>query len=328
MSDFPNQVFSVQAPGNAGDFASANPRASVLAGEGGLISGAGVISGVAVSGCVIGRFGWVSYATTDNDNAPATLNTFGSGLPAGLVARRQVGMITAYLGTAVQYLQSGFQIMCYNEVDMWVVNNGAAAATVGMKAFANYADGSASFAAALSTPSGGSGSASSIAPATANATASTLIGDLFTAGGTLTGNFYPGSILSGTGVATGTQIVSQILPLLAGEAANGLGRYNVNIPEQNAALTTITGTYGVLTVGGTVVSGFGPGQILTGSGVTTGTVVTQQLTGSTGAAGTYVVSPSQTASSTAISAQASIETKWRAVSSGAVGELIKVTNII
>jgi hypothetical protein len=328
MNDFPSQVNSIQAPGNAGDFASANPRATVLAGEGALTSGLGVISGVTVQGAVIGRFGWTTYQTVDNDNAPGTVNTFGAGLPQGLVARRQVGLITMYLGTAVAYLQTGFQIALYNEVDMWVVNNGTGPALVGQKAFANYADGSASFAAALSTPSGGSGSASSIAPETANATASTLIGDIFTAGGTLTGNFYPGSILSGTGVATGTTILSQVLPLLAGEAANGLGRYRVSIPEQNAASTTITGTYGLLTVGGTVVSGFGPGQILTGGGVTTGTVVTQQLTGSAGGAGTYVVSPSQTVASEAISAQNSIETKWYARSSGAVGELIKISDIV
>lgn len=324
MNDFPSQVNSVQAPGNAGDFASANPRATVLAGEGGLVAGLGVINGVTVQGCVVGRFGWTTFQSIDNDNAPATLNTFGSGVPAGLVARRQVGMITAYLGTAVQYLQTGFQIACFNDVDMWVVNAGAAAAQVGQKAYANFADGSVSFAATGSAPAGGSGSASTIAAGTANATASTLIGDVFTAGGTLTGNFYPGSILSGTGVATGTQIVSQITPLLAGEALNGLGRYTTSIAEQNATSTTITGTYGTLTVGGTVVSGFGPGQTLTGTGVTAGTTITQQLTGTTGAAGTYVVTPSQTASSNAFASASGVETKWIARSAGAVGELIKI----
>ena len=328
MNDFPSQVNSIQAPGNAGDFASANPRATVLAGEGGLISGAGVISGVTVQGCVIGRFGWTTYQTLDNDNAPATLNTFGTGLPAGLVARRQVGLITAYLGTAVQYLQSGFQIACYNEVDMWIVNNGSGAALVGQKAFASYADGSASFAAAGSTPTGGSGSASSVAanPA-ANVTAGTIVGDVFTAGGTLTGNIYPGSTLSGTNVATNTKVISQVLPLLSGEALNGLGRYIVNIPEQNVTSTTITVTYGVLTVGGTVVAGFGPGQLITGSGISVPTTIYLQLTGTAGAAGTYVVDVATVVGSTAISSQSSIETKWRAVSSGAVGELIKVTNI-
>lgn len=329
MNDFPNQVNSMQAPGVAGDFASANPRATVLAGEGALISGAGVISGAAVQGAVVGRFGWLSYATIDNDNAPGTVNTFGAGVPQGLVARRQVGLITQYLATAVFYFQSGFQIALYNEVDMWVTNNGAGAALVGQKAFANFADGSASFAAAGSTPSGGSGSASSIAanPA-ANVTAGTIIGDVFTAGGTLTGNMYPGATLSGTGVSTGTKIVGQLLPLLAGEALNGLGRYTVSIPEQNAASTTITATYGVLTVGGTVVAGFGPGQLVTGTGISVPTTVYQQLTGTPGAAGTYVVDVATVVSSTAITSQSSVETKWYARSSGAVGELIKISNIV
>jgi len=137
----------------------------VLAGEGALISGLGVIGGVTVQGAVVGRFGWLTYQQIDNDNAPAVLNTFGAGLPAGLVARRQVGLITQYLATAVQYLQSGFQITAFNDVDMWVVNNGAGEATVGMKAFAVFADGTAAFLAPGAIPPGGSGSASSIAAA-------------------------------------------------------------------------------------------------------------------------------------------------------------------
>ena len=327
MNDFPNQVNASQAPGVAGDFASANPRSTVIAGEGALISGLGVINGATVQGAVVGHFGWLTYQTIDNDNAPGTVNTIGSGLPQGLVARRQVGLITQYLGTAVFYFQTGFQIALYNDVDMWVTNAGPGEALVGQKAFANYADGSVSFAAAGATPAGGSGTASTIAAETANSLTSTIVGDIFTAIGTLTGNFYPGSILSGTGVATGTQIVAQVLPLLPGEALNGLGRYEVNIPEQNVTSTTITGTYGLLTVGGTVVAGFGPGQTVSGSGVTSGTVIFQQLTGTTGAAGTYVVSPSQTAGSTTITAASSIETKWYARSAGAVGEIIKISNI-
>jgi len=327
MPDFPNQVNSVQAPAVAGDFASSNPRKTILAGEGGLISGTGVINGVSVSGAVVGRFCWTTYQSIDNDNAPATLNTFGLGLPAGLVSRKQVGLITQYLATAVQYLQSGFQISGWNDVDMWVVNAGTTAAQVGQKAFAAFADGSASFAAAGATPSGGSGSASSVAAATASANG-TIIGDIFTAANTLVGNFYPGETLSGTGVATGTMIVSQVLPLLAGEALNGLGRYTVSIPEQNATLTAISATYGVLTVGGTVVAGFGPGQVITGTGVVAGTQITQQLTGTTGAAGTYVVNNNTVVSSTAIASQNSIETKWIARSSGAVGELVKISPTI
>ena len=325
MNDFPSQVNSVQAPGVAGDFASANPRKTVLAGEGGLVAGQGVISGVTVPGCVVGRFGWTTYQSVDNDNAPATLNTFGTGLPAGLVSRKQVGLITQYLATAVQYLPRGFQISAWNDVDLWVTNAGAAEATVGMKAFASFADGSASFAATGATPGGGSGDASSIAPETANSLTSTIVGDIFTAIGALTGNFYAGSILTGTNVATGTQIVAQVLPLRSGEALNGLGRYEVSIPEQNVTSTTITGTYGLLTVGGTVVAGFGSGQTVTGGTISGATTVFQQISGTPGAAGTYIVSPTQTVTSATLTSASSIETKWYARSAGAAGEIIKIS---
>ena len=66
--------------------------------------------------------------------------------------------------------------------------------------------------------------------------------------------------------------------------------------------------------------------MLTGTGVTAGTVITALLTG-TGGAGTYVVSPSQTVGSTAINVSANqVETKWFARSTGAPGELVKISS--
>jgi hypothetical protein len=61
--------------------------------------------------------------------------------------------------------------------------------------------------------------------------------------------------------------------------------------------SSITGT--TLTVGGTVAGSFAVGQNITGSGVTSGTIITALGTG-TGGAGTYTVSASQTVASTAI----------------------------
>jgi hypothetical protein len=116
-------------------------------------------------------------------------------------------------------------------------------------------------------------------------------------------------------------IVSQI----AG-TTNGIGTYYVSIPEQTVSSTTISGTYGLLTVGGTVVSGFGVGQVITGTGVVAGTQITQLGTG-TGGAGTYIVNNNTVVASTAISVAATnVETKWIAASAGAVGELIKCTS--
>lgn len=324
MPSFQTQVNTTQAPAVEGDFASANPRNTVLAGEGALIAGTGVIAGVSVPGAVVGRFAWLTYQSVDNDNAPGTLNTFGNGLPAGLVSRRQVSLITQYLAESAFYVNSGFQITAFSDVDMWVKNNGATAALVGQKAFAIFADGSAAFAAAASTPGGAGATGSSIAAATFSVTGS-VNGDVLTAASGLTGSIYPGSTISGTGISTGSKIVSQVLPLLAGEALNGLGRYTLSIAEQSAASTAVSGTYGVFTVG-TVTSGaFGPGQTISGSTTAAGTTIYQQLTGTPGGAGTYVVDPTQTVASFTVLSQASIETKWKAASAGAVGELIKVT---
>lgn len=322
--DFPNQVNATQAPGLPGDFASANPRRTILAGEGALVAGTGVIAGVSVPGAVVGRFGWLTYQSVDNDNAPGTLNTFGTGLPAGLVSRAQVGLITTFLATGVTYRNSGYQLAAFSEVDMWVTNAGTTQAQIGQKAFANYADGSVTFAAAGASIASGTSTASTIAAGTMSVTGS-ITGDVFTAASGLTGNIYPGEVISGTNVTTGTQIVSQVLPLLAGEALNGLGRYTVTFPEQTVASTAIAGTYGLLTVGGTITGTWGVGQTVTGSTTSAGTVITALLTGA-GGAGTYVVNNTQTVGSFALASQSAIETKWIARSSGAAGESIKISS--
>lgn len=330
MPGFQAQVNATQAPAEEGDWASANPRASVLAGEGGLICGTGVLNGVSVAGIVAGRFGWLSYKGVDSDEAPAVVNTFGFGMPAGLVHRTQIGLITAYLGEASMVYISGQQTALFNDGDIWVMNRGASYCQPNMKAFANYADGSAYFAAAGSTPPGGSGSTSSIAAGTFSSTAASITDNIMTVTGAVTGanGIVAGGTVAGTGVATGTKVLGQLTPLLTGETLGGLGRYYVNIPEQNVASTAITGTYGILTVAGTVVSGFAPGQPISGTNVVAGTTVYSQLTGTPGAAGTYVVDNNSVVGSTAITSQSAIETKWYAKSGGANGEIVKVSNII
>ena len=134
------QVNVVAAPFVAGDFASANPRASVLAGAGGLVAGAAGVS--------IGRFAWLSYATADGDNAPATVNSFGSGPVAGFVHREQQGLITAYLADAGMLVPAGFPVTLFSAGDFAVTNSGTTQAVPGQYAYANYANGLVTFAAA------------------------------------------------------------------------------------------------------------------------------------------------------------------------------------
>lgn len=324
MGDFPSQVQAFQAPAVAGDFASANPKYTALAGAGALVSGNGVIDGVLVEGAVVGRFGWLSAERVDSDGAPAVVDTYGgSGQPAGLVHRTQQGLITAYLGRAVEYLQKGFQIELFSVVDMWVENaNASAQALPGMKAFARFKDGAALFAAAGATPSGGSSTAD-VAAATNSVTGS-IVNNVMYATAVLSGTMRPGTTLSGTGVASGTKVVEQLLPLESGEAVGGIGRYAVSIPNQAVASTTISGTYGLMTAG-TVTGAYNVGEEIDGTGVVTGTTITQQITGSPGAAGTYAVDNNTVVASTTITSFDSIETDFVCRSAGLAGELVKIS---
>lgn len=127
------------APGVAGDFADANPRASVLAGPGALVAGTG--------GIQAGRFAWV-----DATNSYA-LNT-GSGLPAGFVHREWQGLITIYLAEAGNNIPQGFEITLFSSGSFWAVNGTGAATTMNQKVFATLADGTVQFGAAGATIAG------------------------------------------------------------------------------------------------------------------------------------------------------------------------------
>lgn len=110
-------------------------------------------------------------------------------------------------------------------------------------------------------------------------------------------SFVPvGAAVAGAGVTAGTRVVAQ----LSG-AAGGVGTYAVN-QAQSVPSTTLTVTYGLMTLSGTNASGtFSVGQELTGTGVTAGTQLTALGTG-VGEAGTYYVYPSQTVSAQTITA--------------------------
>lgn len=64
---------------------------------------------------------------------------------------------------------------------------------------------------------------------------STITGTTFSAVGAVTGGFYPGMTLAGTGVTPGTYIIAQLTG-----TANGIGTYQVNV-SQTVTSTTITG---------------------------------------------------------------------------------------
>ena len=65
------------------------------------------------------------------------------------------------------------------------------------------------------------------------------------------------STISGTGIAAGTQVVSQ----LSG-TPGGVGTYALSIPSQNVASTAVSGTYGTLTVTAITTGTIGVGTVI------------------------------------------------------------------
>ncbi|MDE1158426.1 MAG: hypothetical protein PW791_09135 [Neorhizobium sp.] len=138
---FQTQVQLTQAPAVAGDFASANPRHSVLSVPGGFIAG--------TNGLTIGLFAWADTATG------TILSNTGTGAPTGFVHRDLQALITTYLAEFGMTIPAGFGIgELFNGGDFWVKNAGASAVTIGQKAFANNTNGTVSFAAAGATVAG------------------------------------------------------------------------------------------------------------------------------------------------------------------------------
>lgn len=327
MGDFPNQVGVNPAPAVEGDFASANPRSMVLAGPGGLVAGN--------NGLVIGRFAWLSYQGSDPDNAPTIANNFpqaqlGNSIgPDGILPREMQALITTYLSAAGMTVPKGFQVALMNAGDIWVKNNGTVTATIGMKAYASFADGSVSF-----NNTGTPGTASvtgSIGPIATASYSGYMSAGLLTVTALASGTLYVGGTVGGTGgggIATGTQIVAQLSGTIG-----GVGVYATNTPEQSTtpAFTAFAGmtlTAGILNVTAVASGSLAVGDTLTGTTnvLVAGTTITALGTG-TGNTGTYIVNATQTSGSQTITANTTFETNFYARSGGATGELIKISSI-
>lgn len=305
----------------AGDFSTMNPYFTFAAGPGGLVAG--------TSGVQVGKFAWV-VPPLDSDGTPSIANNFGFGPVSGFVHREQQGLITTFLAFASMVVPQGMQVTLLAGGDFWVVNGGTTQALpagpgqAAMKAYAKFTDGSVAFAATGSPPAAASVTAA-IAASTFSVTGSIggASGNVLTVTAVSSGTIVNGATISGTGIATGTQIVSQI-----SGTAGGIGTYFVSIPEQTAASTTVSGTYGTMTVSAVGSGAITLGDSLTGGGgggITSATQVTQFGTG-TGGTGTYFVNNNAVISSGTITAAGYVETKWFAMSSGLAGELVKISD--
>lgn len=122
---FQKQVYAAMAIALAGDLATANPRASYPAPEGGFMVGA--------AGLTPGRFAWI-------DADGKTVNNTGTGKPQGIIPRLHQGLITAYLAESGNLIPQGTTVDLLKSADIFVVAT-VNAATRGQKAFAKLSDG-------------------------------------------------------------------------------------------------------------------------------------------------------------------------------------------
>lgn len=299
MSGFQTQVYANQAPAVEGDFASANPWFSFDAGANQLVAG--------TAGLTVGRFAWVGPSGS-------VANNFGTGQPAGFVHRDQQGLITTYLQSYGMMVPAGFPVTVMTGGDFWARTT--TNAQIGQKVYANYANGTISCLATGSPPAGAVTTAA-IAAGTGSVTAS-IDGSLMTVTAVGSGSMRPGAIISGSGVTSGTRVTSQ-----RSGTAGGAGVYVVT-PAQVTASTTISATFGVMTVSAVASGSLAIGQVLSGANVTANTFITDYGTG-TGNTGTYYVSPTQTAASATVNATGAIETGWYAASNALAAELVKIS---
>lgn len=140
MAQFQRSINVVQAPGVPGDWASENPKHSLISQSGGWLAGSG--------GVTVGCFAWM-------DSTMTYLSNSGTGAPSAFIGRSMQAIITTYLGEFGMTVPAGQGIGdAYTGGDFFVINNGAGTATIGMKAFANNTNGTISFAAAGATVAG------------------------------------------------------------------------------------------------------------------------------------------------------------------------------
>ena len=204
---FQRTVNLQQAAAVAGDFASANPRASVVGHEGTLVAGA--------LGVTVARFAWATTA--------GLVSNTGVGKPTGFVHRRQgAALITTYLGETSNLIPKGFEVTLMLNGDYWVAPTAQVA--VSQKVFANLGDGTIVGGAAGTTIAGFAGTAS-FATNVMTVTVATF------------GTVDVGDVVTSAGVAAGTTVVAQLTG-----TPGGVGTYSLSTSPGTIVAQAVTTT--------------------------------------------------------------------------------------
>lgn len=113
MGGFQTTVHNQPAPGEAGDFYGANPRASILGAPGQFVAPA--------SGIVVGNICWADITTgTVTQGYTATYQM-------AMLHRENNALITAFLGEAVYVVNPGLPLALFVQGDFWGKFAGGAA---------------------------------------------------------------------------------------------------------------------------------------------------------------------------------------------------------
>ncbi len=265
-------VNSQPAPGIAGDFYGANPRAVVLAGPGNLVA--------PVGGLVVGQFAWADLTTE------VVSQSFNPNGQLGFLRRSDAAIIVTYLGISTFVLNAGFPVTLFSQGDFWGLFAGGA--SPGQIVYADPSTG-ALVAGGASAPlvtsftaSVGAAVTGVVGVSAATAT-STLASAALTA---VTGYVSPGDVLTdGTNSAT---VLNQ-----ASGTTGGAGTYNLVAAPTPGAWTgaSLTGTS--TNVDLTAVTGLvSVGDTITGAGYAAATI-TGQLMGVAGSTGLYSTNAGQ-----------------------------------
>lgn len=228
---FQKVVQSQPAPGNEGDFASANPRASIPPVIGGAWK---VAAGQSV------RVGYFAWGAIDGlvYSSKAAADAVGAS-SIGFVARqpnKPSVVITAFLGETNQLLQVGRECTLMSIGDYWANLVGV---TIGSTIYADAATGAPTLNAAAGanpdTKFTGS-SVSKVNAVTNNATTIAAATGIMTVAVVASGVIEVGQRVTGAGVPANTYITAQ----LSG-AAGGAGTYQTNSINR-AAVAAFTAT--------------------------------------------------------------------------------------
>jgi len=285
---FQDIVNNQPAPAESGDFYGTNPRVITIGGPGEYVAPAG--------GLTVGNFCWV------NPDTGAVSQSYVAGWQLAFLKRGNNAVITAFLAPATYTVQTGLPLDLFAQGDFWTLFAGGA--TPGQQVYADEGTG-----AALSGPTNTASFTASIGASFTGVIASNVL-----TASAVTGLLTPGDLINGTSV------VNAVLGAQLTGTSGGAGTYTCVHADQTSEAMTGTSTVLDVTV---VASGtINVGDVIVGSGITTGTAITGQLSGTAGGVGTYSLSGAgqHVATAEAVTV-AGIATPWYVQSVAAAGEL-------